>query len=840
MPPSSLASGFASLGLGGGAPPSAGVPPPPATFAVNLSRSKGSKGSKTVKPARGQAAAAPPRVPPAPAPDLSDSDNDGSGAMGGFSLYGGRKEPAACAASFHPAFVAASPQAPSFPVFGSPPPIPATFAGPSGAQAVPPVLPTFAEGMTSGKVGKGTRGKAARGPAAPTPFLPPTISSHPPAPTPFLPPASLTFSLGISPDRRAGDGRGREAASFPPPSWWSPAGATMDVDEAIARERMRAERKAAEGAAHAAASRTAIDAMAAEIASRRRAEQEAFERAAEVNAKAAADAAAIKAAHAIARERFSAKDFAGAHKSFSDMLALQPTHSIALGNRAACAMMMGAFVEAVEDTKAAIAADPLYLSCYGRQARAHLALGDSQSARATVEMGIAASQKAPPGSALEGPTAVLRELLVSITNAQAALDEAATHLRRHAGALARSALNRAADCLPDIIHCWGFLRVAIACACTHERAYARVLSDFLPLLPDCLEGTNAKLASCTSKSVPWVAVDVAVLCAWAAWGGEEPDVSSRVLSAALRADPVHKVGLDLHRRLSGVERCKAAGNRAFTNEDWSTAIRHYEAALACLPSDVPLPFTGTPLLVPAVAASLYSNKAAALSAAGRHAAAVQAASSALSSWPQHMKAQLRRARARVECEDFAGARSDFTAVLEAVQTGQVGAGKGGRTDATPASIRAELAAMDARRRTSHAGRGGGRQGGGGGRGQGWDYYPGWGEFEEEEEEEETWVPRAPPPRHGGGGGRAKPARPPPPPPPKPADHFAVLGVPRGAAGDELKSAYKRAALRTHPDKAGGTEEAFKAVNEAHSVLTDAVAKAGWEADVREWNTKYRR
>ncbi|CAE7469619.1 dnaJ [Symbiodinium natans] len=72
------------------------------------------------------------------------------------------------------------------------------------------------------------------------------------------------------------------------------------------------------------------------------------------------------------------------------------------------------------------------------------------------------------------------------------------------------------------------------------------------------------------------------------------------------------------------------------------------------------------------------------------------------------------------------------------------------------------------------------------------------------------------------------------------DPFQVLGVHRGASAAEVRSAYLKAALRTHPDLAkGGTEaakqgEAFRRVAEAYQQLrgrggsnASAVPKEGW-------------
>ena len=52
------------------------------------------------------------------------------------------------------------------------------------------------------------------------------------------------------------------------------------------------------------------------------------------------------------------------------------------------------------------------------------------------------------------------------------------------------------------------------------------------------------------------------------------------------------------------------------------------------------------------------------------------------------------------------------------------------------------------------------------------------------------------------------------------DYYEVLGVGKDASADEIKKAFRKLAVKYHPDKDGGDEEKFKEVNESYEVLKD--------------------
>jgi len=71
------------------------------------------------------------------------------------------------------------------------------------------------------------------------------------------------------------------------------------------------------------------------------------------------------------------------------------------------------------------------------------------------------------------------------------------------------------------------------------------------------------------------------------------------------------------------------------------------------------------------------------------------------------------------------------------------------------------------------------------------------------------------------------------------DYYEILGVPRSADEKEIVKAYRNLARKYHPDvcKDTGSEEKFKQINEAYSVLSDAQKKAQYDNMGHETFTK---
>ena len=64
------------------------------------------------------------------------------------------------------------------------------------------------------------------------------------------------------------------------------------------------------------------------------------------------------------------------------------------------------------------------------------------------------------------------------------------------------------------------------------------------------------------------------------------------------------------------------------------------------------------------------------------------------------------------------------------------------------------------------------------------------------------------------------------------DYYSTLGVQRNASPDEIKSAYRKMAMKHHPDRnadnPAAAEEKFKQIKEAYEILSDSKKRAAYD------------
>ena len=73
--------------------------------------------------------------------------------------------------------------------------------------------------------------------------------------------------------------------------------------------------------------------------------------------------------------------------------------------------------------------------------------------------------------------------------------------------------------------------------------------------------------------------------------------------------------------------------------------------------------------------------------------------------------------------------------------------------------------------------------------------------------------------------------------PKFIDYYSVLGVSKSASEAEIKSAYRKLAMKHHPDRNPGSKESenkFKEINEANEVLSDPKKRQTYDQLGKDW------
>ena len=70
------------------------------------------------------------------------------------------------------------------------------------------------------------------------------------------------------------------------------------------------------------------------------------------------------------------------------------------------------------------------------------------------------------------------------------------------------------------------------------------------------------------------------------------------------------------------------------------------------------------------------------------------------------------------------------------------------------------------------------------------------------------------------------------------DYYKILGIDKKASQNEIKKAYRKLAIKYHPDKNPGNKESearFKSINEANEVLSDPEKRSKYDQLGEDWN-----
>lgn len=63
------------------------------------------------------------------------------------------------------------------------------------------------------------------------------------------------------------------------------------------------------------------------------------------------------------------------------------------------------------------------------------------------------------------------------------------------------------------------------------------------------------------------------------------------------------------------------------------------------------------------------------------------------------------------------------------------------------------------------------------------------------------------------------------------DYYKILGIPPESSIDDIKKAYKKMALKNHPDKTGGkTNDSFHQINEAYFILSNPERRKNYDSE----------
>ena len=560
---------------------------------------------------------------------------------------------------------------------------------------------------------------------------------------------------------------------------------------------------------------------------------------------------------------------------------IDPTNPVYLGNRSAARLMLGQYMLAIEDCKTAVSIDPTFFKCYLRAGRAWYAIGEVQHATDQFRACITACKSMGNSSSAEDAAREAHDGLVKLQQLEKHRFETVSLLRQARNVRGQgksSGLSRRRMRPSDVDR--RAAQILAAEGAKHAQD-ARALCP-IPIWPTVLyanaliaSGEQAKYAEavqfCWDELVQrakedqddkdglkqYFGVSLAALylvCAKAQHLSGDLEMADKTLKEAHwrtsnltlpvgdaskakeRNDLMEEIVAEM-RLVRDMQARRELGNSEFRNQKYAKAYDAYSGALQVDPAH------------DSYCALLYCNRAAALMNLGLFSEAIDDCDESLKRRDYYPKVTLRKARALRESNRFHDAMQILTKLLSQMRsfndTTDDAANERhkvwymvsyNKVIQELKECRTRAAMEDARKQrtrfasasSSHAG----GYGSSNSRSTRYDRYgapPGDSRDRRSSyAQQNTSSPRrggrqphssqAPPPRPSSYGyGRRNSA---PPAASGGIDPYDVLGVARTASSSDIKKAFRKLALKYHPDKnqAPGAEDIFKRVNEAYSLL----------------------
>jgi tetratricopeptide (TPR) repeat protein len=135
-------------------------------------------------------------------------------------------------------------------------------------------------------------------------------------------------------------------------------------------------------------------------------------------------------------------------KKYELAMALVPESAVYVCNRAACWLMVGSYERAVEDSNCAIKLDPMYQRAYERAGKAHLALGETSKARTHFRRAMDLSRKNSSPVKARAKMNEIKKELQRADEFEKAFDTACRYMSQHRHKDAESMIEGARNIAP--------------------------------------------------------------------------------------------------------------------------------------------------------------------------------------------------------------------------------------------------------------------------------------------------------------------------------------------------------------------------------------------------------